>query len=136
MKKRARKTPSSSPRKHSADLVLRYRPATNRVVTTHLQEDGTMIAEVPLRRPAWLVPPISWLIPFSRCRRVELDALGGSVLSMCDGRTSVETIIESFATRHKLSFREAQLPVMDFLRQMAQRGLIGLMDIDKDASES
>jgi hypothetical protein len=51
---------------------------------------------------------------------------------MCDGRRTVEAIIEEFAADHKLSFREAQLSVTQFLRQLTQRGLIAVVGESKD----
>ena len=43
---------------------------------------------------------------------------------MCDGKKPVESIIEKFAAMHKLSFREAQLAVTQFLRELLQRGVV------------
>ena len=88
---------------------------------------GGAVVSVPLRRPRWLVPPLSWVIPFSSHRRVELDAVGLAVLQMCDGHRTVEEMIEKFARDNKLTFREAQLPVTQFLRQLTQRGIVAIV---------
>jgi hypothetical protein len=93
------------------------------------------VAAVPVRRPSWLVPPISWILPFSSHRRVELDEVGAGVLEMCNGRNTVETIIEKFAADHKLSFREAQLPVTQFLRMLTQRGLVAVVGAGKSRTK-
>jgi hypothetical protein len=94
---------------------------------------GKLLVAVPLKRPGWLVPPISWVLPFSSHRRVELDEIGAAVFRACNGERTVEEIIEAFAARHALDFREAQLPVTQFLRQMTQRGLIVLAGFDTKA---
>ena len=99
-------------------------PCVNNAGTTTPQSDGGLVVKVPLNRPGWLVPPISWILPFSSHRKIRLDEIGNEVLNLCDGKTSVETIIEKFAGKNKLSFREAQLPVTKFLREMTQRGII------------
>ena len=115
--------------------TLKAVPHVNRAMELTEGPGGTALATIPLRRPWFLVPPLSWVLPYSTHRRVELDALGGRVLRMCDGRRNVESIIEEFAAEHMLSFREAQLAVGQFLRMLAQRGLIALAgreDRDED----
>jgi hypothetical protein len=106
----------------------------NESMTVDRRNDGTTLASIPLRRPGWLVPPLSWLIPFSSHRRVELDTVGAAVLDMCDGNKTVERIIEEFARKEKLSFREAQLPVTQFLQQLSDRGMMAIVGFQKTAS--
>ncbi|MCJ7543016.1 MAG: PqqD family protein [Phycisphaerae bacterium] len=91
---------------------------------------------MPIPRPKYLVPPLSWILPFSPYRRVELEPVGSGVLKMCDGRRTVEAIIEAFAAGHKLSFREAQLAVTQFLSQLMQRGLVVIVGQDGDTRGS
>ena len=110
-------------------------PHVNQAMTTNRKADGGLVASVPVRRPRYLVPPLSWIMPFSSHRRIELDSLGASVLDMCDGRRSVEAIIEEFASDHKLSFREAQLAVTQFVRQLVKRGIVAMVGMEH-ASES
>lgn len=86
-----------------------------------------VLATIPLVRPKWLVPPLSWILPFSNCRRVELDAAGTAVLNLCNGERTVEQIIETFARDNKLSFREGQLAVTQFLRELVRRGMVVLV---------
>jgi len=86
-----------------------------------------LLLSVPVRRPRWLVPPLSWVLPWSGYRRVELDEPGAEVFNLCDGKRSVEEIIETFAKRHKLSFREGQVAVTQFLRELLKRGIIALV---------
>ena len=123
-------------RKYSTAMFLRAVPYLNQAAELAPQPDGRVTANIPIPKPRFLVPPLSWLMPFSKQRRVELEPVGAAVLNLCDGRRTVEAVIESFAARHKLSFREAQLPVTQFLRQLAQRGLVAVVGKDKDADLS
>ena len=91
--------------------LLKALPHANEAMKITPCRDGGAMVDVPMKRPRWLVPPISWVLPFSSHRRVALDAVGADVLAMCDGQSTAENIIETFAARNKLSFREAQLPV-------------------------
>jgi len=90
----------------------------------HRLREGGAVVSVPMRRPSWMVPPLSWVFPFSSHRRVQLDRVGLGVLDLCDGLRTVEGIIEQFAADNKLSYREAQLPVTQFMRMLLQRGLV------------
>jgi hypothetical protein len=47
----------------------------------------------------------------------------------------VETVIEKFAAANKLSFREAQLPVTQFLQQLTERGLVAIVGSPNEANE-
>ncbi len=130
---RAAKVQSVKPSQIGVGQFLRSRPMRNESMLVERRPDGTTLASVPLRRPAWLVPPLSWLMPFSSHRRIELDTVGSAVLDLCDGRRTVERIIEDFARKEKLSFREAQLPVTQFLGQLAERGMMAIVGFQKDA---
>ncbi len=108
-------------------------PHANRSMELHRRSNNTALATIPLRKPAYLVRPLTWILPFSSVRRVELDRLGLTVFDLCDGHRCVEEIIEEFAIRHKLSFREAQLPVMEFLRELTNRGIVAIVGLDEDS---
>lgn len=112
--------------------MLRARPFANEAMERQRLSGGRLLVSVPLERPRYLVPPLSWILPFSSHRRVELDVLGVEVLDRCDGRNTVESIIEQFAQSHTLTFREAQLAVMQFLRQLTQRGLVAIVGVEEE----
>jgi hypothetical protein len=116
-------------RKPTHDQMLRAVPYRNEKLELRRGADGGCVATVPVRRPRWLVPPVSWLLPFSSVRRVELDSVGAEVLDLCDGKRSIESIIENFAANHKLSFREAQLPISSFMQQLVERGLVAIVGL-------
>lgn len=112
--------------RQAALRLLSSVPHQNTAAEVVPAEDGVVVS-VPTRRPGWLIPPVSWILPWSGYRRVGLDAPGSAVLKLCDGRRNVEQIIETFAQEHKLGFRESQLAVMEFLRQLLRRGIIAIV---------
>lgn len=126
---------SKPPRHMPAEEVLSAVPYQNEAMDLTLRANGTAVASVPLKRPRWLVPPLSWIIPFSSHRRVELDTAGVAVLKLCDGERDVESIIEKFAAYHKLSFRESQLSVSRFLQQLTQRGIVAVVGLPDEKAE-
>lgn len=82
--------------------------------------------EVPTRRPGWLVPPVSWLVRPPAFRTLTLDALGVEVWTLCDGRRTVEEVIESFAAASGLTFHEARLSVTAYLKSLLQKGALAV----------
>lgn len=127
----AKKKPSSV---LPAQQILRAIPHANKAMKITRAEDGRALVEVPLK-PQRLGLILKWILPMSTHRRVELDPMGISVLDMCDGRRTVETIIEEFAAANKLSFREAQLSIADFLKQLTHRGLVAIVGLNEDNEE-
>ena len=101
-------------------------PHRNTEIKQERLREGLLVS-IPIRRPKWLVPPISWILPFSDHRQVQLDGPGRAVVELCDGKRTVEQIVESFAQENKLSFREAQLAVTQFLRELIGRGIVALV---------
>ncbi|HDZ20057.1 MAG TPA: PqqD family protein [Phycisphaerae bacterium] len=102
-------------------------PHLNQAMTLDRQSPKGPTARVEIPRPWYLVPPISWILPFGKYRQIQLDAIGVELLDLCDGRRPIENIIEIFAANHKLTFREAQLPVTQYLRKLTQRGILAIV---------
>ncbi|MGQ9662761.1 MAG: PqqD family protein [Kiritimatiellia bacterium] len=121
------KRDSQTARPTSAVELLDAVPLVNRAARLLPGSKGDTLAEIPMRRPRFLVPPLSWLLPYSRVRRVHLDRLGARILALCNGKNTVEEIIETFADEEKLTFREAQLAIIPFLQLVLQRGIVALL---------
>ena len=130
---RTRRTQKQLQRAVSTARFLQAVPYVNQAMSVSQRADGGALASIPIPRPRYLVPPLSWILPFSPQRRVELEPVGAGVLKMCDGKRSVEAIIEQFAAAHRLTFREAQIPVTQFLRQLMERGLVVIVGSDEKA---
>ncbi|MCE5327443.1 MAG: PqqD family protein [Planctomycetaceae bacterium] len=123
------------PANAGAAPFLRTVPRLNASLDLERRSRGSVLVEVPMEKPWYMVPPVTWVLPIPRGRRIELDALGAAVLDLCDGRRNVEKIIELFADSHKLTFREAQLSVTQFLRQLTRRGIVVLVGLKEDTDK-
>lgn len=66
--------------------------------------------------------PTSGTIP----KELQLDALGTEVWYLIDGRRTVRKIIQEFTEKHQLHPREAEVAVTRFLRELGNRGLVGM----------
>lgn len=89
---------------------------------------------IPRKRPSWLIPPVSWVVTVRDYSPVTLDALGTEVWTLCDGRRTVEDLIDAFAAKHGLSFHEARVAVTQYLKVLIQRGVLAveLADASKE----
>jgi hypothetical protein len=97
-------------------------PVPNQAVIRH----GGGRFSVPLRQPAWVrwVRPV---FPISKEKNVQLDKLGAEIYALCDGRRTVEEIIDLHKDRWRLSFFESRAMILQFLRQLLERNLIVLL---------
>ena len=108
----------------SAVDLLDAVPLRSQTVQGEKRPDGGWLLRVPLRRRWYTKPPLTWLMPLSRERAIGLDRLGSEVWEVCDGRRTVQEIVDLFAAAHDLTFHEARLSVTAFLRLLTRRGLV------------
>jgi hypothetical protein len=109
--------------KFDATRLLDLVPAVNEAVRVE-RHGRTIIVFVPIARRFWMRAPFTWLLPLRSEKGVALDALGGEVFEACDGRRTVEEIVEAFAEKHRLRFHEARASVLAFLRSLSERNLL------------
>lgn len=106
--------------------VLDVVPVVNAAVRVEWQSPGALLW-VPIQPRWWMGPPLSWLLPYRRERGIALDGLGRQVLEACDGKSSVERIVERFADAHRLRFHEARQSVLVFLKMLLERKVIAFV---------
>ena len=111
---------------NAGEATLKAVPHPNRAAKLESYDDGVLVT-VPLRKRWWLRPPLTWMFPVSRERRVHLDATGAWVLSQCDGRRPIEAVIEAVMKKYKLSFQEARASVLAFMRMLTERGVVAVV---------
>lgn len=93
---------------------------------THEPREQVTIT-VKKKRPDFLIAPLSWIVPFNAERRVTLDALGAEVWGRCDGKRSVEAIVDDFATTYRLTFHESRVAVTGYLKKLIERGVLAIL---------
>jgi hypothetical protein len=107
--------------------MLRARPVRNSAARA--VENGSLgvTVYVKRRRPAWFVPPVSWIVPYKPEQQIVLDGLGRRIWLDCDGRRTVEEIVDRFKDEHRLSFHEARAAVTGYLQGLIQRGVLAIV---------
>ena len=103
------------------------------VISAQIIEDRLESGEVIIRYPVTIRPFFAtWVKRFGgpdnyvQTKKLQLDKLGSSVWDLIDGKRSVRQLIQLFADTHQLQFREAEVAVTQFIRELGRRGLIGL----------
>ena len=103
------------------------------VISSQVVEDRLESGEVIVRYPVTVRPFFAtWVKRFGgpddyvQTKALQLDELGSSVWDLIDGKRSVRQLIQIFAEIHQLQFREAEVAVTQFIRELGRRGLIGL----------
>lgn len=109
-------------------------PVRNQGLTVRTDADGEVL-EVALRWNA-LLRPIAWAMRLPRVRGYRLDGIGREVWDQIDGLTPIESLVDAFAARHRLSFHEARTLLMSYLQLLAHRGLVVIVGLQKPADEA
>ena len=103
------------------------------VISAKIVEDRLESGAVIIRYPVTIRPFFAtWVKRFGgpdnyiQTKELQLDELGSAVWDLLDGKRSVRQLIQIFAETHQLQFREAEVAVTQFIREVGKRGLIGL----------
>jgi hypothetical protein len=105
--------------------ILAAVPVRNSLVEWETNDQDEVVLKVPRRqdRVGRILHRVFAAPPF---KQVVLDEVGSDVWHLCTGENSVDTIVKTLSKKYKLSRREVELSLANYLRTLAQRGLIGL----------
>lgn len=109
------------------DAMLKAVLLPNRAARVVREEpDGSLTLAVPTRKPPFMHRLFSWLIRVPKERLTVLDPIGAAIWRSCDGKRSVEEIVEKFATFYHLSFHESRVSVTGYVTTLLQRGVLAV----------
>jgi hypothetical protein len=109
--------------------ALNCRPKKSLHITESRLETGEVFLEYPLTVRPWLAAVAKRLGKSDdvvQIKKLQLDAMGTAVWDLVDGHRSVRRIVKIFAETHRLDNKEAEVSVTSFIRELGQRGLLGL----------
>ncbi|MGD9874654.1 MAG: PqqD family protein [Kiritimatiellia bacterium] len=87
---------------------------------------GEIRIAVPTRKPWYHIPPVTWIVHSPAERITVLDPLGALVWEMCDGKNTVEKIIDVFSEKYGLTFHESRVSVTQYLKRLISRGALAV----------
>jgi hypothetical protein len=111
---------------------LRSRPLRNQAARIESDTRDAVTIVVKQERPAYMKPPLTWIVPHRPERKAELDALGSEVWHLCDGRRTVEEIVDRFAASHGLTFHESRVAVTEYISSLIKRGVLAIEIPDEE----
>jgi hypothetical protein len=103
-----------------------------RVMEESRLDSGEMILAYPESLKPWfsvILPRMKKESDIRRTRKLQLDVLGTCVWNLVNDKSTVMDIIESFAGLHQLYLKEAEISVIQFLRELGRRGIIGMKQV-------
>jgi len=87
------------------------------------REDASTRIVIRFQRSEWQ----KWLgAPADYEKQFELDSLGSEVFKACDGKTSVDRIVEGFAASHGFNRAEAEMAVSRYMKTLMTKRIIGM----------
>jgi hypothetical protein len=104
-------------------------PIRNPQVVENRLDSGEMLLSYPDTLKPWfagILKRIKKESELRRMRKLQLDILGTGVWELVNGKSTVMEIIVSFAGLHQLYQKEAEVSVIQFLRELGRRGIIGM----------
>jgi hypothetical protein len=105
--------------------ILAAVPVRNALVEWETNDHEEVVLKVP-RRQDRVGKVLHRLFVAPPYKQVVLDEVGSDVWNLCTGDNDVDTIVKTLARKYKLGRREVELSLANYLRTLAQRGLIGL----------
>ena len=113
----------------SRAAALQCRPDKSLHITESRLETGEVLLEYPLTVRPWLAAVAKRLggpRESVQIKKLQLDAMGSAVWDLVDGNRTIRRIVQIFAEAHRLENKEAEISVTSFIRELGQRGLLGL----------
>lgn len=104
--------------------LLRSKPVRNERLTWERLDDGEVSLRIP-RRNSWWIALVAKVFYVPSKRTIMLDEIGSQVWTLCDGQHTVEHLITSLRHQYKLEQKEAEVSTLTYLKQLAEKGLIG-----------
>lgn len=103
-------------------------PVRNPLVLENRLDSGEMLLSYPETLKPWFVDILQRKkkSELRRMRKIQLDILGAGVWDLVDGKSTVMKIIDSFAELHQLYRKEAEVSVIQFLRELGRREIVGM----------
>ena len=110
----------------SRQQALAVTPIRNQRLTWKEVGGGDVLLTIP-RRADRLGRAIGFIFKIPNHKELLLDEVGGKVWELCDGKNDIGAIVAETSRRYKLNKREAEVSVTTYIKMLAERRLVGLV---------
>ncbi|MFH1823790.1 MAG: PqqD family protein [Candidatus Firestonebacteria bacterium] len=104
--------------------ILNSKPLRNPTLKVS-EKNGEVFITLERKQGGW-VNILSKIFFMPKEKTVVLDKIGSEIWNLCDGRRRVCDIVNYIVENHKLSNIEAETSLLEYLKQLVKRGIIGL----------
>jgi hypothetical protein len=118
----------------SREQAMTAWPIRNPSLATQENDDGLISVQLP-RRKDWMGGVLGFLFFVPEAKPVQLDEIGSFVWQRCDGDHTVNDIAVALSEEYKITRREAEVSLTQFLQNLAKRGMIAFA-IPRDIAEA
>jgi hypothetical protein len=101
-------------------------PVPSTDIHLHITEQGLVRISYPIHFKPWIARLVPNKISLPM-RTLELDHMGSFVWRHIDGKNSVQMLAKLVGEHYQWLPSESELAVATFIRQLGQRGIIGLL---------
>ena len=109
-------------------------PLRNQLVKWEMDEKGEVSLTIPQDHKMWL-RVLAKLFSLPGKRVIVLDDVGSYVWQLCDGQNSLRRISKQLSDKYNLTAKEAEMSLVEYLRALGKRGIIGF-DVTKNMEKS
>jgi hypothetical protein len=106
------------------DQALDAVPVRNPALVWRETDTGDIVITVP-RREGRTWGLLAWVFAVPQTRDLTLDEIGSHVWNLCDGERSVRDLVASLVAEYRLTRREVEASLTQYLRDLGKRGMIG-----------
>ena len=99
-------------------------PLRNQLVKWEVDEKGEVSLTIPQDHKMWL-RVLAKLFSLPGKRVIVLDHVGSYVWQLCDGQNSLRRISKQLSDKYNLTAKEAEMSLVEYLRALGKRGIIG-----------
>lgn len=108
----------------SREQAMRALPVRNPSLQWRETDDGNIVVTLP-RRSDLTGKLLAWVFFVPESKPISLDDVGTFVWSRCDGEHSMRDIVTALCAEYKMGRRETELSLIEFMKMLGKRGMIG-----------
>ncbi|HIE43761.1 MAG TPA: PqqD family protein [Candidatus Omnitrophica bacterium] len=105
--------------------ALMAKPVKNINIRWKKNEKGEVLLYLS-RKKSKIINLLSRIFFIPEEKIINLDKVGTYVWELCNGENSVKEIVVSLQKKFNLNFKESEVSTLEYLKKLAQRGIIGL----------